>query len=211
MTSNLQSSFSVIHETASWPFSATTVSCPRRESILQTTFWFTLLSSATKMRKLIVSWFDDGSRMSVASCWHFVTMPSGISNQNVAPFPSSESTPIVPPMLSTSDLQIASPSPVPPKLRDTEASACWYGLKIRSHLSFGIPMPLSFTLKRIVIWSSSFLILRLSKTISPFFVNFTAFDNMFNTICRNRFGSPSSLIGIFWSTLHVTVSPFSCT
>src|SRR5690606_40652274 len=44
-------------------------------------------------------------------------------NQNVEPLPSSLSRPILPPISSTSLLEMASPRPVPPYWRAVEASA----------------------------------------------------------------------------------------
>ena len=48
------------------------------------------------------------------------------------PTPGVLSTPIVPPISSTSCFAIVSPSPVPPKRLLVEASACEKGWKIRS-------------------------------------------------------------------------------
>ena len=44
-------------------------------------------------------------------------------NQNVEPCPSTLRTPIFPPIISTSCLEIARPNPVPPYLRVVEPSA----------------------------------------------------------------------------------------
>jgi hypothetical protein len=52
------------------------------------------------------------------------TNRAGISIQNVAPRPSIPWHPMEPPISSMSVLQTASPSPVPPKRRVVELSAC---------------------------------------------------------------------------------------
>ncbi len=59
----------------------------------------------------------------VLCCRSPITLSSGISNQNVAPRPGSDSTPMRPPIRSMMRLQIARPSPVPPYRRGVEASA----------------------------------------------------------------------------------------
>ena len=69
-------------------------------------------------------------------------------NQNVLPLPGSLSTPISPPISSTSRLQIASPRPVPPKRRLVEASAWENASNRRPSCSSVIPMPVSRTSKR---------------------------------------------------------------
>jgi hypothetical protein len=49
---------------------------------------------------------------------------TGNVNQNMDPFPSSDSTPIAPPISFTSCRDMERPSPVPPNLRVEELSAC---------------------------------------------------------------------------------------
>ena len=71
-------------------------------------------------------------------------------NQKVEPWPSRLSTPIVPPIISTSCLQIASPSPVPPYLRVVDASAWTNGANSAATWSGRIPIPVSVTVKRTV-------------------------------------------------------------
>ena len=67
-------------------------------------------------------------------------------NQNVEPLPSSLSTPIWPPIISTSRLQMARPSPVPPYLRVVDASTCMKAWNSELTRSGGMPMPVSVTL-----------------------------------------------------------------
>ena len=58
-----------------------------------------------------------------------VGLASGTVNQNVLPSPGLLSTPISPPISSTSRCEIASPRPVPPYRRVVEPSACVNGSK----------------------------------------------------------------------------------
>ena len=67
-------------------------------------------------------------------------------NQNVAPLPSSESTPIVPPCSSTSWRVIDSPSPVPPYFRPVPPSTCSKVPKMRSWWAASTPIPVSLIL-----------------------------------------------------------------
>ena len=62
-----------------------------------------------------------GSRGAAAAIGPF---SNARSNQNVLPFKGSLRTPTTPPMSCTSSCEIASPSPLPPKRRAVEASAC---------------------------------------------------------------------------------------
>ena len=57
---------------------------------------------------------------------------------------------MVPPIISTSCLEIASPSPVPPYLRVVEASAWTKGENNAATWSGRIPIPVSVTAKRTV-------------------------------------------------------------
>ena len=86
---------------------------------------------------------------------HGLRRPAGASsntavNQKVEPWPSRLLTPIVPPISSTSCLQIASPSPVPPYLRVVEASAWVKGGNSGAIWSCRMPIPVSVTVKRTV-------------------------------------------------------------
>ena len=61
------------------------------------------------------------------------------------PLPTSLSTQIRPPIISTRLLQMESPRPVPPKRRVMEASAWAKGWKSRSRPAGGMPIPVSRT------------------------------------------------------------------
>ena len=52
---------------------------------------------------------------------------TGIVNQNVDPTPSSDCTPMTPPISLTNCREMERPKPVPPKRRVDELSACWNG------------------------------------------------------------------------------------
>ena len=79
------------------------------------------------------------------------TRSSRTVNRKVLPCPGSLSTPISPPISSTSRRQIASPSPVPPNFRVVELSAWLNGWKSRARASGVMPTPLS----RTATWSST--------------------------------------------------------
>ena len=71
-------------------------------------------------------------------------------NQNVLPWPSSLSTPMVPPISSTSRFEMASPSPVPPNLRVVDPSACENDWNRRLRPSGEMPIPVSLISNRTV-------------------------------------------------------------
>ena len=75
---------------------------------------------------------------------------NGTVNQNVEPPPSSLVTPMIPPIKSTSFLQIDSPSPVPSCMRVGELSACTKGLNKFGITCSAIPIPESVTEKRTI-------------------------------------------------------------
>ena len=77
-----------------------------------------------------------------------MALSSATSNQNVEPLPWTESTPMRPPISVTMRLQIASPRPVPPKVRVVEASACENAWNNWLAASGAMPMPVSRTSKR---------------------------------------------------------------
>lgn len=57
---------------------------------------------------------------------------TGMVNQNTDPTPSSDWTPMAPPMSLTNWREIDKPSPVPPNRLVDELSACWKGTNSRS-------------------------------------------------------------------------------
>jgi hypothetical protein len=76
------------------------------------------------------------------------SLGNGTVNVNTLPTPGSLSTSIVPSMASTRRATMASPSPVPPKRRERDSSACANGSKIRERCSSGMPTPVSCTSNR---------------------------------------------------------------
>ena len=119
-------------------------------------------------------------------------------NQNVLPRPSSLSTPMAPPIISASCLEIASPSPVPPYFRVVELSACENDSNSRARASGAMPIPVSATSKRISAVSAVSATRVTRTTTSPRSVNFTALPTRLVRICRSRAGSPRSTAGMSW-------------
>ena len=70
---------------------------------------------------------------------------TGRYSVNVEPWPSALDTWISPPSRRAISRLIDRPSPVPPKRRLIEPSACWNASKMRRSLSGGMPMPVSIT------------------------------------------------------------------
>ena len=131
---------------------------------------------------------------------------------NVLPCPSSLSTQIRPPISSTSRLVIASPSPVPPKRRVVELSACVNASKIRSRLAAGCRRPVS----RTTMWSIDrrpprSACARRAPPPRPRSVNFMALPTRLTSTCRRRPGSPTTCVGHGRvDTAHTSSRPFSC-
>ncbi len=73
------------------------------------------------------------------------TVSSGKVNVKHEPAPGSLVTATCPPMSSTSCRTMESPSPVPPKWRVVDASACSKGSNRREIVSGAMPMPVSRT------------------------------------------------------------------
>src|SRR5262249_16683354 len=71
---------------------------------------------------------------------------SGTVKKNVEPRPTSLSTPMRPPCISTSRFVMLSPSPVPPYSRVMVVSTWRNSAKMFSTSSLGMPMPVSTTL-----------------------------------------------------------------
>jgi len=138
------------------------------------------------------------------SCLVKVTM-----NQNVDPTPTSLSTPILPPMSSTSRLEIESPSPVPPKRLVVEESAWVNAAKSPSTLSGGMPMPVSRTVNRTVAVVGVSDSSATSIVTSPSSVNLIAVPMRLTKPWRRRPGSPHNDDGTSGSTSIASSRPFS--
>ena len=91
---------------------------------------------------------------------------------------------------------MARPSPVPPKRRVVEASACTNFWKIASRLSTGMPMPVSIT---VISTRSQAAPGRLARRTwmetQPRSVNLSALPTRFTSTCRRRSVSPSTRTG----------------
>ena len=68
--------------------------------------------------------------------------------KNVLPLPGALSSQMRPFSICTRRTEMASPSPLPPYLRQVAVSACKKGSKIRACLSLAMPIPVSLMLKR---------------------------------------------------------------
>ena len=73
--------------------------------------------------------------------------PKRAEKRKVLPRPGALSTPIRPPISSTSRAAMLSPSPLPSKRRAVDGSACSNGAKMRARSSGAMPMPVSLTSK----------------------------------------------------------------
>ncbi len=96
---------------------------------------------------------------------------------------------IRPPINSTSCLEMARPSPVPPNSRVVDSSAWVKGLNNRSQTSFSIPIPVSLTEKRTFVkaFFSSRVCTR--TRIVPLLVNLRALESRFKRTWRILKGS----------------------
>src|SRR5262249_34742190 len=70
---------------------------------------------------------------------------TGMLMLKVEPFPTSDSTQMRPPCISTMRREMDNPSPVPPFFLVAELSACWNSSKILARSASGIPGPVSHT------------------------------------------------------------------
>ena len=145
--------------TAMRPLSATSTCRSTRRSSSVASSWLMRLSSAISTRAprwRSLSVCSTPRLATTASCGVGALRscaPADCSlavNQNTLPRPGSLSTPTAPPISCASSRAIDRPSPVPPKRRVVEPSACSNGLKSRSCASAEMPTPVSRTAKRIV-------------------------------------------------------------
>ena len=103
------------------------------------------------------------------------------------PWPSALSRCSSPPIRPTSRWLIATPSPVPPKRRVVEASACVKPLKMRAWFSGAMPMPVSRTAISIVTSVAPIAITVTDTTTSPAAVNLIALPvRLISTCCRRK-------------------------
>src|SRR6185436_5437376 len=107
---------------------------------------------------------------------------TGILTVKVVPTPSSLSTSIVPPCISTSRLVSASPSPVPPGRSPEGSVSCSNARYSRDRSAGAIPIPVSIT----AIDTRSSSRRARTRTMPPRSVNFTAFEIRLYRIWRSR-------------------------
>ena len=130
----------------------------------------------------------------------------------VEPLPGSLCTAISPPMSFTRWLDMDSPSPVPPKLRVVEASACVKGVNSRAKVSLSMPMPLSATRNSTVTCSglrsasTARTDTRPNRCCPP--ENLMALPARLISTWRSRIGSPMTSSGIAGSMNRVSSTPF---
>src|ERR1019366_2763040 len=130
-------------------------------------------------------------------------------NQKVDPRPSWLSTPMAPPIIPTSCLQIARPSPVPPYLRVVDASAWTNGENSVATWSGRMPIPVSVMAKRTVAMPARWLSSATSSVTSPRSVNLTALAQRLMITWRRRCVSPRRNGGISGDTRARISIPFA--
>ena len=130
-------------------------------------------------------------------------------NQKVVPIFSMLSTPIWPPINSTNRLQIASPSPVPPKRPWIDASA--WAKRPNNDFTFSgaMPMPVSRISTRKLCTESGPAAARTATVTAPLSVNLTALPMRLTRIWLIRVGSPNSAGATWSSTTVLIVIPLS--
>ena len=161
------------------------------------------LSSTTSIRRPRRSGSGNKSR------FRLFVFPTRTVNQKLDPFPGSDSTPISPPIISTSFLEMAKPSPVPPNFRVVVISACWKDSKRRPRCSGVSPIPVSLMVNLRSTSLPKSLCLRPITATSPFSVNFTALPSRLMSTCPIRNGSPLSVAGMDGSMSNTSSKAFS--
>ncbi len=162
------------------------------------------LSSMTSTRAPVTS-TGTMSPSDTASCTGRET-----ANQKIEPRPTSLSTPMRPPIRSTSRAAMASPSPVPSWRRVEEESTCANFSNTLCNLSAGMPMPVSST-RTLIRAAPSTISPPTSISTWPFSVNFTALPSRLVTIWRKRPASPTTKAGRRGSTRTMSSMFFSAT
>ncbi|MNC86319.1 hypothetical protein D3C83_19710 [compost metagenome] len=118
---------------------------------------------------------------------------------------------MLPPIISTSRLQIVSPSPVPPYLRVIEPSAWENGWNIRADCSGVMPMPVSRMENSSLIISAWRSATATFTCTSPCSVNLTELLTRLVRTWPTRRGSPTSRRGTSGVTSNSSSSPLSNT
>ena len=162
------------------------------------------MSSTTSTRMPRRSGVASNRRSACASA-----SPRATVNMKALPLPASLSTRIVPPIISTSCLEMASPSPVPPNSRVVDVSAWEKDSNSRLCCSGVMPMPLSRTENSRVALSPACSTSPTETITSPDSVNFTALLVRLISTWPNRRGSPSSWEGTSAARENSSSRPFS--
>ena len=124
-----------------------------------------------------------------------LAVPNCAVNENALPIPGSLATATLPCISATSRETIASPSPLPPYLREVEESAWVNALNSRWSLSAGIPIPVSVTVNLsppAVVESGSG---STNTSTCPCWVNLIALPTRLIRIWPSLNGSPSASSG----------------
>ena len=174
---------------ASEPLDAPTGRMPRAAVCWRRMFRFVSLSSTMSKRRPAKRNLISGTT-AVRSCFSNLAL-----NQNVEPLPGVLSTPIWPPIISTSCLEIARPRPVPPYLRVVEPSACEKAWNKYGSPSGAMPMPVSVTVKQTVTWVGVSLSRVTRRATSPSSVNLIPLTSRLVMTWRSRPGSPRNSVG----------------
>ena len=104
---------------------------------------------------------------------------------------------------------MANPSPVPPKFREVDVSACVNCSKIIFCFSCAIPIPVSSTRTVMVMVASVWLFTFISSNTNPFLVNLMALFTRLVTTWPMRVGSASILLCKAGSICSFSSIPFS--
>ena len=128
-------------------------------------------------------------------------IPALMVNVNLAPFPSSESIHILPPIIVTIRFDIASPRPVPPYFLDVLLLVCTNDSKRRDCCSGDTPIPVSETVISTTHSSPDISRSRAGRpTCPPADVNLAALESRLVMTWERRCSSPIRKSGMPAST-----------
>ena len=160
-------------------------------SVSSATIWLNVLSSTSRiLEPLSRASSTSSSASSPAPAGSSSALSKVSSTEKVVPAPFWLCTEMVPPIRSTSCLEMVRPSPVPPYLRAVSEPAWVNDSKICSTYSGAMPMPVSLISKRSRLFPPLFSSWVTFISTNPFSVNFTALPARFSKIWVSRVGSP---------------------
>ena len=186
------------------PLSVTSTSRPMRRVMSPSTSRAAALSSTSSRRLPCISLASSARRLAGWFC-----TPKHAVKWKVEPLPTSLSTQISPPIISTSWREIARPRPVPPYWRVVELSPWVKGKKSRSSCSCDMPMPLSRTQKCSTTLAASRDCTSQPISTSPRSVNLMALVPRLMRIWPRRVGSPIRAVGMSGGAVKSSSMPFS--